>query len=299
MQPSRVACSDGITFDTTPPELLNVSISNGRTGRAIACATTPPHSNATTWLVNSNVTKVRLSPTTACLSACSARSPRVDVDHLPTTSDASLEEDLSEDLCRRLPLMSPEHPLLLPSDYLRLRWAGRDEQSPTEEFYVGLGLDRTSSSPALLAFTPTHGRQSYHARHAGLGHGALFYVFLRAVNKAGLQALLTLGPVIIDVTPPDVTASVKAEVRDGYLVASWTNDTFSDPEQPEGVDFEVAYRVGRWTSNTYSVKRDERTEIQFFVFCNFSENLYGSLHRVGRKKGGKKRKGENSEGADR
>lgn len=247
MQPSLVACSDGITFDTTPPKLLNVSLANSRTGRAIACT----HSNET-WLINSNLTKVRLSLTPACLSLCSASSSRVHVDHLPMTSNVSLEVELSDDLCRRLSLMSSEHSILLPSDYLRLQWAGLDDESHMEEFYVGMGGDRTTSSaPDLLAFTPTHGRHSYHARHAGLGHGALFYVFLNGVNKAGLQVLLTLGPVIIDVTPPDVRASLKTEERDGYLLVTWANDTFTDPEQPEGVDFEVSYRIGRWKVYTY------------------------------------------------
>ena len=246
MQPSPVACSDGITFDTTPPKLLSVSVANGRTGRAITCTI----SNET-WLVNSNLTKVRLSPTTACLSACSASSLRVDVDHLELTSNASLGDDLSDDLCGRLPLMSSEHAIVLLSDYVRLQWAGLDEESHME-FYVGMWADRTTASaPDLLPFTSTHGHHSYHARHAGLSHGLLFYVFLQAVNKAGLQALLTLGPVIIDVTPPDVKGPLKTEERDGYLVVTWTSDTFSDPEQPQGVDFEVSYRVGGWNADTY------------------------------------------------
>ena len=150
MQPSPVACSDGITFDTTLPKLLSVSIANGRTGRAIACMT----SNGT-WLVNSNLTKVRLSSTTACLSACPASYLRVVVDHLELTSNASLGDDLSDDLCSRLPLMSSEHAIVLPSDYVRLQWAGRDEESHMEEFYVGMGAERTTASaPRSAALHP-------------------------------------------------------------------------------------------------------------------------------------------------
>ncbi|KAK7092487.1 uncharacterized protein [Littorina saxatilis] len=240
MQPSTVACSDGLTYDTTAPMLRNVSLFHSRTGRAIAC--TPSNQ---TWLINANFTKVKLPPTSACLQVCAASSSRVDVDHIILTSNFSLEDELSDDLCRRLKPMTSEHHILLPSDYLKVEWAGLDDESHMEEFYVGIATDRSlRSSPDLLSFTPTQGRQSYHARHAGLGHGARFYVFLRAVNKAGLDVMLTLGPVIVDVTPPDVTGALNAFVRDGFLVVNWNNGTFSDTEQPKGVDFDFSFRVG-------------------------------------------------------
>nr|KAG5704396.1 hypothetical protein BaRGS_031102 [Batillaria attramentaria] len=130
-------------------------------------------------------------------------------------------------------------------DYLRLTWAFEDEESEMEEYHVGMGRDRTTASaPDLLPFTPTHGHHSYHARHSGLGHGAVFFVFLRALSKAGLQVQLTLGPVIIDVTPPDVTQLLTAEVDGDFLVTKWNKHVFKDSEQPAGVEFDVTYRVG-------------------------------------------------------
>ena len=111
---------------------------------------------------------------------------------------------------------------------------------------MGMGADRTtSSSPDLLPFTPTHGHVSYHARHAGLGHGDVFYIFLQAVNKAGLLATLTLGPVLIDVTPPDVTLPLTAAVEGGFAIATWEKDAFVDPEQPDDVDFDFSFRIGQ------------------------------------------------------
>ncbi|KAK7493734.1 hypothetical protein BaRGS_00015063 [Batillaria attramentaria] len=238
MQPSGVACSDGITFDSTPPALRNVSITHAHIGRAIECSQ-PNHP----WLINANLTRAKLSPTKDCLDVCLSASPSAD--HLPFTSNFTLEEDLSTDLCLRLRKLTADDFILLPSDYLRLSWIGVDEESEMEEYHVGMGRDRTTASaPDLLPFTPTHGHHSYHARHSGLGHGAVFFIFLRALSKAGLQVNLTLGPVIIDVTPPVVTRQMTAEIDGQFLVVTWTNETFQDPEHPSGLDFDVTYRVG-------------------------------------------------------
>ncbi|KAK7460765.1 hypothetical protein BaRGS_00038812, partial [Batillaria attramentaria] len=237
MQPSAVVCSDGITFDRTAPSLLNISITHARRAQAIGCT----HQNQP-WLINSNLTRSKLSPTKECSQLCSTASR---VDHLPLAENVSLDDELSTDLCLRLPPTGTKDFILLPSDYLLLSWIAQDDESEMEEYYVGMGRDRTTSSaPDLLPFTPTHGHHSYHARHSGLGHGAVFFIFLKALSKAGLQVNLTLGPVIIDVTPPEVIQPLTSVVKDGFVLATWTNSTFRDPEQPSGVEFEFAFRLG-------------------------------------------------------
>ncbi|KAK7473968.1 hypothetical protein BaRGS_00034797 [Batillaria attramentaria] len=238
MLPSIVVCSDGITFDTTAPTLLNVSITHARRGQAIGCL-----NDDQPWLINANLTRTRLSNTGECLALC-ALTASVNIEHLPVVTNASLDDELSADFCQRLSLVTENDFIVLPSDYLRLSWTGRDEESDMEEYYVGMGRDRTTASaPDLLPFTPTHGHHSYSSRHSGLGHGAVFFIFLRALSKAGLHVQLALGPVIIDVTPPEVTQPLKAVVQDTFLLVTWNNDTFRDPEQPAGVDFEYTFRL--------------------------------------------------------
>ncbi|KAK7493722.1 hypothetical protein BaRGS_00015051, partial [Batillaria attramentaria] len=240
MQPSSVSCSDGITFDKSPPTFSNVSITHARIRPAVACTKSDQP-----WLINANLTRSKLSLTKDCLNICSSNQTIVSVDHLPIASNTSLEEETSTDLCLRLKLLSSDDIVVLPSDYLRLSWIGVDEESEMEEYHVGMGRDRTTASaPDLLPFTPTHGHHSYHARHSGLGHGAVFFIFLRALSKAGLQVNLTLGPVIIDVTPPTVTSRLTPIVEGKYLVVEWANDTFQDPEQPNEAEFDVTFRVG-------------------------------------------------------
>ncbi|KAK7496776.1 hypothetical protein BaRGS_00011985 [Batillaria attramentaria] len=240
MEPSGVACSDGITYDTTKPRLVNVSITHARTGQEVAC--THPDQP---WLVNNNMTRVRLARTSDCLNLCSANSTAEDVGYLPISSNHTLGVEASDEFCRTLPMMTEYSYIVLPSDYLKLTWAAVDAESEMEEYHVGMGRDRTTASaPDLLPFTPTHGHHSYHARHSGLGHGAVFFIFLRALSKAGLQFHLTLGPLVIDETPPEVTQPLAAVVDGDSLSVSWTENTFTDPEQPDGVGLGVTFRVG-------------------------------------------------------
>ena len=241
MAASGVACSDGITFDTSPPRLLNVSITHARIGRTLAC-TQPDQA----WLLNTNLTRVRLSNTSACFVACSQNSSFPDVEHFPVSSEQVITEEPSDDLCRKLPKMTESTYLTLPSDYLKVAWDGQDPESDMEDYVVGIGSDETTlSAPDLVPWTSTHGRPVYQARHSGLGHGDVFFVFLRAVSKAGLHVQLALGPVLIDVTPPAVTQPLVARVDGDFLLVTWDEQTFVDAEQPSGVEFDVFFRVGK------------------------------------------------------
>ncbi|XP_070207962.1 uncharacterized protein [Littorina saxatilis] len=247
MEPSEVAYSDGIIYDTSPPKLLNVSITHARVGLAVGCT-----QQNQPWLVNQNLTRVRLNETNNCLEKCSGIGSAVDVEHFPMSSDHVLESHVSYEHCQKLPKMAKDSHIALPSDNLQITWVGYDAESEMEEYYVGIGSDlTTSSAPDLQTFTPTHGHNFYHARHLGLGQGDLFYVFLQAVSKAGLRAQRVLGPIIIDVTPPDatepLTTAVEMDEEGGRLVLTWENDTFVDFEQPEGVELQITFRVGRYT----------------------------------------------------
>lgn len=241
MMSSDVACSDGVTFDSSPPRLLNVSITHARIGRTVGCTRADQP-----WLLNSNVTRIKLSNTSTCLLVCSQASSFSDIQHFPVSSEHTLTEEMSEDLCQTLAKTTEDTFIALPSDYLKVRWDGQDFESDMEDYYVGIGSDRTThSAPDLLPFTSTHGHTVYHARHSGLGQGDTFFLFLRAVNKAGLHVDLTLGPVLIDVTPPRVTQPLVARLEEDFLLVTWDEQTFVDVEQPSDVDLAVFFRIGK------------------------------------------------------
>ncbi|KAL8573303.1 hypothetical protein ACOMHN_032765 [Nucella lapillus] len=249
LEPSGVACSDGVTYDTTPPSLRNVTIAHARSGRMMIGCTQQPHQAA--WLVGENLTRVALysNNSSACRGVCSGPSPALDVLHLLVSSPHVLGLAESEQHCRTLPKMSKDSALVLPSDYVHIAWQGHDEESQMEEYYIGLGGDlATSSAPDILPFTPTHAHTAYHAGHLGLGQGDQFFVFLRVLSKAGLNGSVTLGPVVIDVTAPTVTQPLTTRVEGGRMVVTWQPGVFVDPEQPPGVGLNVSFRVGHGES---------------------------------------------------
>jgi hypothetical protein len=245
LTPSRVACSDGVTYDTTPPALVNVILAHARGAVRVGCTET-----GEAWLVNANLSRVALSDVTPCSNACTPFDALSDVSHLPVSDNHTLDRQLSEQHCQKLPSFARDTSLVLPSDYVRVSWQGVDAESDMEEYYVGLGSDRTAAPASdLLPFTPTHGHGEYHARHSGLGHGDVFFLFLRAVSKAGLEDAVTLGPITIDSTPPEFTASVAARIEGNQLLVTWEEEYIVDTEQPPGMALTLSFRVGHEGGN--------------------------------------------------
>lgn len=242
MQPSAVACSDGVKFVKSAPRFLNISLAHARTVRSMSC--TGPDQP---WLINANLSRVRLFPAVECTRVCATNGSLADVQHLMVTTERVLEVNVSVELCRTLPILKDSPSIFMPTDLIRLQWVAKDRESDMEEVYVGIGRDPMSSAePDILSFTPTHGYSSYDARHSGLGHGSVFFIFLKALSKAGSQTSLSLGPISIDFTPPEITQSLEAVLADDCLQLTWVNGTFRDDEQPTFVPLDVTIRLGEY-----------------------------------------------------
>nr|KAG5707970.1 hypothetical protein BaRGS_025108 [Batillaria attramentaria] len=141
-------------------------------------------------------------------------------------------------------MMTEDSWIALPSDRLVVTWASEDPESEMEEFHVGAGSSRTAAdNPDLIPLTSTHVHHAFHAHHSGLGQGAIFFLFIRGLSKAGLQVQLVLGPILVDSTSPEVRRALQASVDGDALTASWRNETFVDLEQPASVELEISFRV--------------------------------------------------------
>ena len=53
-----------------------------------------------------------------------------------------------------------------------------------------------------------------------------------------------MGPILVDSTPPRVTATLTAEVDSDHLAVSWEKGVVVDLEQPRDIEFEYTFRVG-------------------------------------------------------
>jgi hypothetical protein len=75
-----------------------------------------------------------------------------------------------------------------------------------------------------------------------LQHGNQFYLFLRSEDLALHTATVTLGPILIDLSPPFINGSLQIEERQGYVVVSWDEDTVMEDEGAGPVD--IYYAIG-------------------------------------------------------
>ncbi|XP_061173566.1 uncharacterized protein LOC133182735, partial [Saccostrea echinata] len=64
LEASEVVCSNGITYDISPPKLYNIILEEAKTTEGIACY------NRTAWLILQNFTAVKLDMTQACRKIC-------------------------------------------------------------------------------------------------------------------------------------------------------------------------------------------------------------------------------------
>jgi hypothetical protein len=71
-------------------------------------------------------------------------------------------------------------------------------------------------------------------------------VFVEATSKSGLQTVLTLGPVLVDSTPPRFLLTPEVKVVQGQLEVVVDGGQVVDPEQPSGVVLVFTYRLGEW-----------------------------------------------------
>ena len=104
LAPSQVACSDGITYDTSPPAFLNVSLLHARTLVSIGC--TVQDNKYTPWMLHENLTRVELHDTEECQKVCNNLTNTADVSHFVISSSRLIDSELSLHYCQNLPRYS-------------------------------------------------------------------------------------------------------------------------------------------------------------------------------------------------
>jgi hypothetical protein len=73
----------------------------------------------------------------------------------------------------------------------------------------------------------------------------LFFVFLKVVNKASQESVLSLGPILIDETPPICRRIPKVNIEEHDIVVGWENDTFYDIEQEDKIN-SIFFEIGNY-----------------------------------------------------
>ncbi|WAR31813.1 hypothetical protein MAR_034355 [Mya arenaria] len=240
MEPSRPACSDGITRDISPPEFRNMTLQHGKLSESLLCF------HGKVYLMQTNMQRAKLHNTSVCQSVCGA-----DVESHKVTEMYQIDEikekdeDISSFLCEHLPLYTNDTLIYLPNDNVFITWDIEEGGSQIDDFFVGLGVSPTEiASPSIREYQSTQKKNYFKRRHEGIGSDEIFYIFVKVINKAGLERIATIGPVLIDQTPPLNRTLPKVIVESEHIVFGWDSNTLYDEEQTAQIDqiyFQIAH----------------------------------------------------------
>ena len=240
MEPSNVACSDGFVRDSTKPTITNLVIKQSKTSEVLACDSQGP------WLIRSDLKRIPLPLTDICVERCAKTPSFPFLGTLVIETENNNDTDVADDMCLRLPNYTDNWYIYIPSNKLDISWVAEDNEAQIRSEEIGFASDpSTAVSPDIEAYLPVNGHSRYHKNHEGIDAGRPFYVSIRVTNKANTARVISVGPVIIDETPPDFTDGLNVSV-DRFadkIYCSWRNDSFVDTEQKKVVDF-VIFRIG-------------------------------------------------------
>ncbi|XP_021374355.1 uncharacterized protein LOC110463804 [Mizuhopecten yessoensis] len=232
MQPSYPVCSDGILLDKTPPAVVNVTMRSASVIEKVMC------SNETAWYISNNLTRYRVNDD-MCDEMCRNTSVNKFISILPEDSSHVSNHSIACKIVDKLGI------IYLPIDLIHLHWNVIEAESQVHEVYVGIGSTKDSgSAPDLVDFHKSPHKYSYKKRHIGLSDGDEIYIFLKITNSAGLSSVSSIGPVLVDETPPICPPSLPVSIENGSLYTYWDEGTFYDNEQKEPMTT-FLYRVGQ------------------------------------------------------
>ncbi|KAK3100189.1 hypothetical protein FSP39_015958 [Pinctada imbricata] len=256
LDPSDPVCSDGVTIDTSVPSVKEVKIEGARVKGGLI-----KNSSSSTYYVVGEDRNRRLisNPTPDCIYKATETE---DLDMLPLerlTNGTIVQVD-GEIFCSNTSAASSElDSMLSKSSMLYIEWSPVSPPAGIYDYEVGLSSTAGSSSPDVMAFRPT--RQHAHIRimHGDVPDGALFYIIIKTISKANVEGIQTIGPCIIDTTPPDFTGPITVTYSAGYLMASWSISAFLDAQDsyPLGMEFAIGHEQFGTDVNTFQPLRFE------------------------------------------
>ncbi|ESO88602.1 hypothetical protein LOTGIDRAFT_234472 [Lottia gigantea] len=134
------------------------------------------------------------------------------------------------DLCQEetLPIQYLTQSYLVEHSHLYVNWTGIDVESGIYDYQFGLSSER-DSIPDLLPFQSTNHHAWYRGYHPQLTDGTEFFIHIKANNKAGLETIQTLGPLIVHTSKPKFSGKIDVVLDNNLLVANWSNAVVKDP----------------------------------------------------------------------
>ncbi|KAI6660215.1 hypothetical protein LOD99_10451 [Oopsacas minuta] len=123
---------------------------------------------------------------------------------------------------------------------LDVRWEGEDAESPIHNYEVGVAeTSSQEAAPDLLSYHSTGTIEQFISHHVNTMK--MFYMFIRAINRAMLETTITLGPFIVDTTAPVYDNSViSVTLQEVFILGKWSSTAFQHSDEPQLLAYEVA-----------------------------------------------------------
>ena len=236
---SDPVCSDGITFDSSPSTVANVTLQNAKIPESFICN----HGGA--WIVGPSAIKrnVNLTSNSKCQINCAAATTTTDA-MLSLLPDDSILDGMEE--CDHLLDFNDVY-IYLPNDDIHLTWNIFEEESQVSTVFIGFGSDPSSkSSPDILTYTEAKHKTFFKAHHSGIGNGDKFYIFIKVINKASIESIAAFGPVLVVESKPLCNGKPSVSVDKENITIVWDKSIFADPDQILDIGI-IYHRFGEYT----------------------------------------------------
>ncbi|KAL3841826.1 hypothetical protein ACJMK2_019925 [Sinanodonta woodiana] len=234
LEPSDPVCSDGVVIDTFTPSVIEVEIKGAR---AVPGPVTDGQGNI--WLLSRDrfVRKV-YRPTQACRSKATLLSFFTDLPKQRHPNDTIVDE-YNDTVCDRYSGAPNSLGGILPSIHaIDLVWRVINGSAGIHDYEVG--LSSTGASDDLMLFRSTNQHTHHQILHPNIQEGEEFYILVKAISKSSVTTVKTIGPILVDTTPPEFSGSIATHLSGNYLVATWPAGAFIDSEDIFSMKFEFA-----------------------------------------------------------
>ena len=239
-RPSSVVCSDGITIDTQVPYFEGVTIPGAVISSGLARG-----EDGDVWLIGSN----RERRSVERIEECFNRSSLISARELSKYPVSSTQMTLDPTVCIQQQPFSPSVAYLPADRVLNVSWSAGDNHAIRRHRVCVTNSTGDTLQGPFAPYYPTAAQTHYSIYDpAIISNGNRFYVSIILEDLAGLETQLDIGPLMIDVTPPQVNGSIAVERFGDYVALVWDTDTFTDPEVvSDSLSYE--YAVGKFVAD--------------------------------------------------
>eukprot|EP00040_Diaphanoeca_grandis_P037916 m.251430 g.251430 ORF g.251430 m.251430 type:complete len:3511 (-) comp33895_c0_seq1:293-10825(-) len=213
---SDLVSSDGVKYSLAPPAFDSVTLRGMHMKESVA-----KHAGFV-WKINNNATRTKIASSAQCNSVAAADLSAVGV--------ASPDTTLPSSLCTTLPNFDGIYHTSN-ANVVRAQWNFSTSLQDIRQVRVGLGTRGDNGVANVLAFQSTdmNVEAVHQVTHAQLRHGSLTFLIVEAVNRNGLRSTSSLGPILVDLTPPQTSTIDIDHITGSSGLAQWA--PFVDDEE--------------------------------------------------------------------